>query len=45
MGHKTPPPMILAPGRASGGEGTTTEEVSLKTIRLNSGHNSNDPYM
>jgi hypothetical protein len=29
MGHNSPPPVIPAPGRASGGEGSTTGEVSL----------------
>jgi hypothetical protein len=29
MGHNTPPPVIRAPGGASGGEGATTEDVSL----------------
>jgi hypothetical protein len=29
MGHNTPPPMILAPGGAFGGEGATTEDVCL----------------
>jgi hypothetical protein len=29
MGHNTKPPVIAAPGGASGGEGATTKEVSM----------------
>jgi hypothetical protein len=29
MGHNTPPPVISVPGGSYGGEGATTEDVSL----------------